>query len=79
MTVIKQYNPVTSAWEKVLIGAPGPTGPAGGPTGATGATGPSGPAGATGATGATGASFVNVDGGTSTSILFDGGINGGIG
>jgi hypothetical protein len=36
MTVIKQYNPVTSAWEKVLIGAPGPTGPAGGPTGATG-------------------------------------------
>jgi hypothetical protein len=65
MTVIKKYNPATSAWEKVLIGAPGPTGPSGGPTGPPGPTGP------------TGASFLNVDGGTSFSIPFDGNIDGG--
>ncbi len=71
MTVIKKYNPVTSAWEKILIGAPGPTGPAGGPTGPTGPMGPTGP------TGPTGASFINVDGGTASSISFSGGIDGG--
>jgi hypothetical protein len=50
MTVIKQYNTVTSQWETIVSGvqgATGATGPAGatGPTGATGATGATGPEG----------------------------------
>jgi len=43
MTVIKQYNTGTSAWEPIVSGVAGPTGPTGptgvGTTGATGATG----------------------------------------
>lgn len=31
MTVVKQYNPTTSAWEPVVIGKTGPRGPAGPP------------------------------------------------
>ena len=65
MTVIKQYNPTTGLWEKVLVGAPGPTGPSGGPTGPSGPSGPPG------------AAFINVDGGTATSISFSGDIDGG--
>ena len=38
MTVIKQYNTGTSAWEPIVSGVQGPTGPTG-PTGATGSTG----------------------------------------
>jgi hypothetical protein len=37
MTVLKQYNAGTSAWEPIVSGVQGPTGP-------TGATGPTGPA-----------------------------------
>ena len=48
MTVIKQYNPATSAWETILIGETGPTGPQGG-VGPAGATGSQGPQGSTGA------------------------------
>jgi hypothetical protein len=41
MTVIKQYNTGTSAWEPIVSGVQGPTGPSGstGPTGPTGAAG----------------------------------------
>ena len=41
MTVIKQYNTGTAAWEPIVSGVQGPTGSTGptGPTGATGATG----------------------------------------
>lgn len=42
MTVIKQYNTGTSAWEPIVSGVQGPTGPTG-PTGSTGPTGPTGP------------------------------------
>jgi hypothetical protein len=54
MTVIRQWNAGTSAWEVVLVGAQGATGPQGA-TGAQGAQGDAGPQGATGAAGATGA------------------------
>ena len=41
MTIIKQYNTSTSAWEPIVSGVQGPTGPSGptGPTGPTGAAG----------------------------------------
>lgn len=45
MTVIKQYNTVTSQWETIVTGVAGPTGPTGA-TGPQGATGPTGPASA---------------------------------
>ena len=55
MTVIKQYNSSTLAWDTIIVGAPGPTG-------ATGATG------STGATGATGAAGSNGDWSTAQTI-----------
>lgn len=41
MSVLKWYNPTTSSWEAVVVGAMGPAGPAGpaGPTGPAGAIG----------------------------------------
>ena len=60
MSQLKYYNPATSEWEPVIVGATGPTGPSGavGPTGPLGPTGadstiagPTGPQGPTGATG----------------------------
>ena len=41
MSVLKQYNALTSTWEPVVVGAMGPQGPAG-------PAGPPGPAGAVG-------------------------------
>jgi hypothetical protein len=47
MTVLKQYNPVTSEWEPVAVGEPGPPGNPGdpGPPGVPGDPGPPGPDG----------------------------------
>ena len=41
MSVIKQYNNITSQWETIVVGKQGPQG-ATGPIGVTGATGPAG-------------------------------------
>jgi hypothetical protein len=52
ITVIKQYNTGSSAWETVVVGGPGPTG-ATGATGAAGAAGPGVPTGGSTAQGLT--------------------------
>jgi hypothetical protein len=55
ITVLKQYNTGSTAWEAVIVGGPGPQGPTGatGSTGSAGAPGQGVPTGGTTAQGLT--------------------------
>lgn len=79
------YVHVDDPCTEVFLGFPGPQGPAGPSGTGSGATGPTGAQGVTGPVGPTGpqgpAGFVNVDGGSASSIytenqLIDGGMAG---